>query len=408
MGKPEELRGLTIADSDSHIIERPEDFQEFLGSKYRIPMILQDVESGTRYWVLDGKLYTRPYGFAGGQIRGLIDHVNHPKWGSLNPKLKAKDFSLNDVEGRLADLDQMGVDLQLINPTSGLMIYNSRNGQYAVALAKAYNSYVANRLKGESVKRIMASAIVPLQDVEEAIREVERVKELGVFKAIAVPTFVSQGNFYADKPIFHEDFVPFFKKAAELDLPVAIHVIPAVTDMPFQFLFYDWLYVRTFGFAFAAMIALTGLIAEGVFERVPSLKVIFTEAGCGWLPYWSWWLDENLEKVNSIRKSYMNRLGVDPYPYVKKMASEYISAGNIYTTLETDDDPDLVKLVINKLGLEDNLLFATDYPHIADIAYFPENLSIFLENVAKPAGMTAAQIQKALQDNSANLFRLKI
>ncbi|MEM4000710.1 MAG: amidohydrolase family protein [Saccharolobus sp.] len=405
--KPEEVKDIRVIDCDSHIIESPEDFEKFLEPGYKLPMIVKDIESDTRYWVFDGKLYTRPFGFAGGQIRGLIDHTYHPKWGLLNPKLKAKNFSLNDIKGRLIDLDEMGVDFQVVNPKSGLIIYNLRDKRYAAALARAYNNYVANRVKESGTNRIYANAIVPLQDLNEAVRELERVKDLGVFKGVAVPTFVSQGNFYADKPIYHEDFFPFFKRAAELNMPVAIHVIPAVSDMPFMYLFYNWLQVRTFGFSLAAMIGLTGLISEGLFERIPNLRVIFTETGVGWLPYWSWWLDENLEKINSIRKSYLEVLGMDPYPYVKKLASEYISAGNIFVTVETDDDPDLLRLAINKLNLENNILFATDYPHIADISYYPDNLNIFIESVAKPAGLTNAQIRKILQDNAQQLFGLE-
>ncbi|WP_162000428.1 amidohydrolase family protein [Sulfolobus sp. E11-6] len=108
------------------------------------------------------------------------------------------------------------------------------------------------------------------------------------------------------------------------------------------------------------------------------------------------------------KKSYLEVLGIDPYPYVKKLASEYINAGNIFITVETDDDPDLLRLAINKLNLENNILFATDYPHIADISYYPDNLNIFIETVANPAGLTNAQIRKILQDNAQQLFGLEI
>ncbi|MDS0257654.1 amidohydrolase [Thermoplasmatales archaeon AK] len=406
LNKPEELQDVTVVDCDSHILELPEDIKGNMDKGKDTIMVLQDVSAGTRYWSVDGKLYTRPYGFAGGQIRGLIDHMVHPKWGTLNPKVKAKDFSMNDLNGRLTDLDEMGVDLEVINPSAGLMAYNMKDRIFADSFCRAYNNYVAKKIKENGTKRLYATGIVPLQDPDLAVKELERISSMGVFKGLAIPAFISSGNFHADKPIYHEDYFRFLKRAADLKMPIAIHVIPAVTDMPFQFLFYNWMYVRTFGFAFAAMISITGLITEGIFERIPNLRVILTEAGSGWLPYWNWWLDENFEKMDAVKKSYLTSLGIDPYPHVKKLASEYLSGGNVYCTLEGDEDPDLVRVVIEKMKLEDNLLFATDYPHIADIQYYPDNLNMFLENIVNPAGLTRKQTSKILGENAKELFHI--
>src|SRR6185436_16183227 len=63
------------------------------------------------------------------------------------------------------------------------------------------------------------------------------------------------------------------------------------------------------------MMALLDLIERGVLERHPDLRVAFLEAGCGWLPYWLWRLDEEYhhlsgevhENVRMLPSEYFRR-----------------------------------------------------------------------------------------------------
>ncbi|MCH4815826.1 MAG: amidohydrolase family protein [Saccharolobus sp.] len=402
MSKPEELKEFIVIDAESHIVENPEDIEKFLDKKYRLPMIVRDEVSGTRYWIIDGKMYTRPFGFGGGEARGLIDHTFNKFYGKISPKLKAKDASLNDIDGRLADLDQMGVDIQIVNPTSSLIVPFMSDKDWAYAMARAYNDYVASRLK--YTKRVYANAVVPVQDVNLAIKEMERAKELG-FKGVIVPSFVSDGHFVALKPIFHEDYFPFFKKASELNMPIVVHITPTSSELPWVFLFNKYLYVRGVGHPYAMMITLMGLIGEGFFERLPTLKVHLCEAGASWLPYWIWWLDEAIESPR-LRKYSLERFGIDPYPYLKKLASEYLQQGNIYVSLESDEPAEIIKYIIEKMKLENSIVFAADYPHASEAQYFPEYLNLFMENIAKPANLSSKQIEKILGENAKILYNI--
>ena len=97
------------------------------------------------------------------------------------------------------------------------------------------------------------------------------------------------------------------------------------------------------------MMAMLALIEGGVLERHPTLRVAFLEAGCGWLPYWLWRLDE-LEYKN---------LAWEVKDNVKMKPSEYFRR-QCFISVEPDEPyiPELIKYI----G-EDNLLFACDYPH---------------------------------------------
>jgi predicted TIM-barrel fold metal-dependent hydrolase len=98
------------------------------------------------------------------------------------------------------------------------------------------------------------------------------------------------------------------------------------------------------------MMALLALIEGGVLERHPSLRVAFMEAGCGWVPYWLWRLDQ---------VEYKHLQG-EVAENVRRPPSEYFRR-QCFVSIEPDE-PTLPE-VVRQLGAE-NLLFGTDFPHV--------------------------------------------
>ncbi len=89
---------------------------------------------------------------------------------------------------------------------------------------------------------------------------------------------------------------------------------------------------------------------EEFLERHPNLRVAFLEAGCGWLPYWLWRLDEAEYK----------HLAWEVKDNVKMKPSEYFRR-QCFVSIEPDEPylPEIIKYI----G-DDNLLFGSDFPHI--------------------------------------------
>jgi len=93
-------------------------------------------------------------------------------------------------------------------------------------------------------------------------------------------------------------------------------------------------------------------VVEGVFERLPALRVVIMEGGLGWVPSLTWRLDRNFTRLRG------------EVPHLRHPPSHYI-ANNIWFTTQPIEEParaaDLVRL-LERVGW-DRLLFSTDYPH---------------------------------------------
>ena len=103
---------MQVIDSDGHLHEPFDLFErhiekEFLSMRPRI-VDLRDEPRDTGRWLVEGKLVPRlPFtkGVGGGGFR-----YQTPR----HSQMKAKDNSLDDIAGRLQDMDRMEVDYQIV------------------------------------------------------------------------------------------------------------------------------------------------------------------------------------------------------------------------------------------------------------------------------------------------------
>jgi len=97
---------------------------------------------------------------------------------------------------------------------------------------------------------------------------------------------------------------------------------------------------------------LISLVMEGVFERLPELKLVLIEGGFGWVPSLGWRLDRAWERLRAET------------PHVPRPPSEYIREQVWFTTqpMEEPENRQHALDAIDWIGW-DRLLFASDYPH---------------------------------------------
>jgi uncharacterized protein len=96
----------------------------------------------------------------------------------------------------------------------------------------------------------------------------------------------------------------------------------------------------------------TSLIMEGVFERLPDLKIVMIEAGFAWLPALGWRLDKHWKRLK------------EEVPHLRRAPSEYIREHVWVSTqpMEETESPEHLIDIMSWIGW-DKILFASDYPH---------------------------------------------
>ena len=96
----------------------------------------------------------------------------------------------------------------------------------------------------------------------------------------------------------------------------------------------------------------TSLVIEGVFERIPNLRVALVEGGFAWLPSLTWRLDKHYKRLRN------------EVPHLKQLPSEYIRSNVWVTTqpIEEPERPEDLLATCEWIGW-DRIMFSTDYPH---------------------------------------------
>jgi len=187
-------------------------------------------------------------------------------------------------------------------------------------------------------------------------------------------------------PVYHNSYMPVYKMAEERGLVIGFHTVSHWMERPFQQL-NRFLTAHALGFPLYNMIQASNIIINGIPERFPDLKFLFIEAGVFWIPFLMGRLDSDYLFLHADA------------PLLTKRPSEYMR--NFYFTsqpLEYTDNNTYMKSVFELFDAENQLLYASDYPHQdfdtpASIYDIP-----FLSEQAK---------RKILGENALNLFNMK-
>ena len=91
-----------------------------------------------------------------------------------------------DLDIRLQDLDREGVRHQLAFPSMGFWLANLQDPELQTTLVRAWNDWAVETVI-EKTDRVLPSAMLPFLSVDDAVAEVQRVKELG-FRIVFLPT----------------------------------------------------------------------------------------------------------------------------------------------------------------------------------------------------------------------------
>lgn len=244
-------------------------------------------------------------------------------------------------------LDPLGIDRGILLASSVFGLGAVPNAHTAAMIARATNDWLDNEWL-QADERFRAAIIVAPQDPVAAAAEVRRMANRPGVVQILLP---SDHRLMGDP-----HFYPLYEAAAECKLPIAVHPTgiegvytngPKIGGVPWYHI--EWHTMMTLPHQANTV----SLVAHGVFERFPGLRIVMTEVGVAWLLEVMWRMDKNWKGLR------------DEVPWVKRRPSEYIVENFRFTTqpfLEPDRREHLHSLLEMIQG-EKILMFSTDFPH---------------------------------------------
>ena len=198
-----------------------------------------------------------------------------------------------DPHERVKVLDSEGIDLSVMYPGMGLKLGGIQDPELAVQSCAVYNDWIADWCS-TAPDRLKGVGALPMQDPDEAAREVHRIRERGLIGGFARP------NAYNDRPFHHPTYTAVWEALEETGLPLGLH-IAGLPDMPGASKL--MLHLMAPGTHHALipvidqMMTLSNLVYGGVLERHPGLKVAVLESGGGWIAHW-------MDRLNEFEESY--------------------------------------------------------------------------------------------------------
>jgi len=229
----------------------------------------------------------------------------------------------------------------------------------AAAFASAVNDWMVAELLNKD-PRLRASIVIPTQNSEMAVAEIERVA--------SDPRFVSILMLVMDeKPLGRRSYWPIYAAAQRHNMPICVHAGSAYKH-PVTSVGWPSYYAEDYASqapAFHNMVS--SFICEGVFSEYPELKVVLAESGFSWLPAHLWRLTKFWRGLRA------------EIPWVDRTPTE-IARDHIRLTLQPVDAPptsEQLERLMDHMGSDEMIIFSTDYPHwqFDGVDVIPEGIS---------------------------------
>ena len=232
---------------------------------------------------------------------------------------------LFDMEARFRVMDEFGDIAQVLTVGPVPPLEGFADPKKAEELARLANDEMAELVQKHKDRFLAAIALLPMNDIEAAIKETDRaIKELG-FRGIYLHSNID------GKPLDAPEFKPLFQKMAEYDLPIYVHPWRSndFADYPTE-KESKYAIASTFGWPYETTVMMTRLVFSGIFEKYPKLKVITHHLG-GMVPYYEQRIVQHYSQMNIKYHDYgemMKNITKPPIEYYRMFYNDTAIHGN--------------------------------------------------------------------------------
>jgi predicted TIM-barrel fold metal-dependent hydrolase len=358
---------LQTIDADAHVLEtdRTWDYLDSSEQQFRPTTLVNKDNPNHQMWLSDGKV-------RGLRISALPEDelARISERSGFDVRTPRSSTQLDDVGVRLAHMDELGIDIQILFTTFWLTQVAER-AEAEAALCRSYNRWLGE-IWSKAGGRLRWACVVPTLSIDVAVRELRDAKENG---AVSVMMRSIEGSRLLVDPYFY----PLYEEAARLDLAMTVHVSnasPLVVDaLTSQ-------YDRAASFLPLRMPTVGSCLVHLMSDipaAFPTLRWGFIEVSSQWVP---WVVKEAKRRAKKQGRT---------------LPGDLFREFNIYVAAETDDD---LPMVVSYIG-EDNIVMGTDYGH-TDISGQIDALARFRADESLSTGLK----DKILSHNPTALYGL--
>ena len=370
-----------VISADSHVFEPPDLWTSRIEAKLRDRAPYMTRIDGEDWFCCDGY---QMIGLGGGTQPGRrFEDPDSVTTGDVMENVLPGAYI---PEEHVKDLDTDGVDMSVIYPTLGFWLYRLPDSGLLTALFRTYNDWMADFCKPYP-NRLKGIALLNVDDVQVAVKELERCARMGLVGAM-IPVAPVEGREY-DSPIYE----PLWAAAQDLEIPLSLHV--ASNTRP------SWEEISKIGErapfrkpSYGAnvdhfvRVALADIIFSGIFERYPKLYVGSVEQELSWAPHFLDRLDYMYTQKGLERVMYKFKDDALPSDFFHR---------NVFIGFQEDGLGIRLRDIIGV----DNLQWGSDYPH--QESTFPRSREILEEILAD---CTEEEKAKIAGGNVARVYNL--
>jgi len=369
---------LILVSIDDHVVEPPDTFERHVPAKWKndAPCLKAD-ENGIETWHFQGVTATSV---------GLNAVVTWPKeeWNLEPSTFSEMRPGAYDVHERVRDMNRNGILCSMC--FASMAGFNARyfndapDKKISRIMLEAYNDWHVEDWCGAYPGRFIPLGLVPVWDAQGMADEVRRLAAKGC-RAISMPELPHMMGL----PSYHDvDYWrPFFTALCETSSVMCLHIgmgfsaIRGTPGAPVD----NYIILATQ----VAVLAVQDLLWGPVMREYPDLKIAWSEAGIGWIPFY----------LDRCDRHFKNQVWIDQ-DFGGKLPSEVFREHSLACFI-TDQTALKVR---HDVGM-DIIAWECDYPH-SDAIFPNAPESIFDE--MQTAGCTEEEMHQITWKNTARFF----
>ena len=366
------MRSAPVLSADSHVVEPADLWTKRIDVRFRdrAPRVVKQVGNLPEGdWFICENL--RPFPVSGFAVAGVDPKDFGAKMMAGYPGVRPGAW---DPAQRLRDQDTDGVAGEVIYTSLGMMLYGIKDGGLRAASFRAYNDWLAE-FCGHAPRRLAGIALVPMDDVADAVAELQRAAKLGL-KGGLIWGFPPASRSYDSK-----EWDPLWAAAEDTGLPLSLHILTGAEGSGLD----GASLMKTYpSLPHRMERSLSDIIFGGALARFPGCKIVSAENDIGWIPHFLQRLDH----------SYHNYRSLETEPVIPEKPSFYFRR-QVYATFQDDR----VGVVTRDFVGTGNLMWASDFPH--SDSTWPNSREVIARDFA---GVPEAETRAITGENCARIY----